>query len=388
VIPLPHPVFQVITQGALPVALLLALTVNRNLLIRPNLFLGIFTVLATLSVMMSIRLVSFGTAYRGFRLIGFVAVLWLLTPWWRDRGLVLVRSQLIVLSCILVSLVLGFAISPSKAFSLNYGSARLDGAIWPLPATAVGHYMAELTGLIIILWACGAVRRKPALLLIGLGLFGLIASHTRTALIGLLIGLLVAGLSLFMSNRRVRQAFLVVIVVALTVLLPLSPLVSSWLIRGQSSEAIGSLSGRTSYWHMVLSEPRPETNKLLGSGMTNDSVQNGVPGENGLPIDSSWIATYQNQGVVGCVLLGLSFLILVLLALRRPPGVTRALALFLIAYSVFSSFTETGAGEATPHLLDVTLAASLLVPRARLVAASARLRFDREARFATSQLTP
>ena len=380
VLPLPHKVAQLITQGALPAAFVLALTINRKLIIRPNWFLGLYTLLATTSLMMSVRFVGLGTTYRGIRLVAFVAVLWLLTPWWRDRGLVLLRSQLLVLSLVLASLVIGFIVAPGKAFSLNYSSARLDGVIWPLPATAVGHYMAELTGLTILLWACGTIRRRPALVLIGLGIVGLIGSHTRTAMVGLAMGLLIAGLSLFSSKRRVRRGFAVSLLVILTIVLPLSPLISSWLIRGQDTQALTTLSGRTSYWQLVLSEPRPETNKILGSGMTNDAVMNQGPGKDGLPIDSSWIATYQNQGLVGCVLDGLMFLILISAALLRPRGLTRALALFLIVYSLFSSFTETGIGEASPHLLDLTLAASLLVPRARSIGGPLALGFSR--RFA------
>jgi hypothetical protein len=225
--------------------------------------------------------------------------------------------------------------------------------------------MAELTGLIILLWACGMMRRKTALMGIGLGFVALIASHTRTALVAMLVGLLVAGLSLFVSNRGVRRAFAISLVVIVVIVLPLSPLISTWLARGQNADALTHLSGRTSYWGLVLSESRPETNKIFGSGMTDDAVINQGPGENGLPIDSSWLATYQNQGVVGCILIGLMLLILVIQAVLRPRGPTRALAIFLIVYTLVGSYTSTGVGEASPLLLDLTLAASLLVPRAR-----------------------
>jgi PST family polysaccharide transporter len=345
------------------VAFVLALTINRRVAIRPNWFLGLYSLLAVISLMMSVRLVSLGTAYRGFRLLLFVVVLWLLTPWWRDRGLVLLRSQLFILSTILASLVIGAAVAPRRAFSQNFGSNRLSGVLWPMTATGVGHYMAELTGLTILLWACGMIRRKPALLVIGFGLGALIGSHTRTALVGLLLSLIVAGLSLYLSNRRVRRAFAISLVVIVTIVVPLSPVISSWLVRGQSFQALHELSGRTAVWPLVLSAPRPETNKILGSGITNDAVMN-QPGANGLPIDSSWISTYQNQGIVGWVLEGLMFLVLILTAVLRPRGPTRALALFLIVYCLFSSYTESGMGEASSYLLDLTLAASLLVPRA------------------------
>ena len=45
VVPIPHRIGQVITQGALPVALIVALTVNRRVIVRPNVFLCLVTLL-------------------------------------------------------------------------------------------------------------------------------------------------------------------------------------------------------------------------------------------------------------------------------------------------------------------------------------------------------
>ena len=87
---------------------------------------------------------------------------------------------------------------------------------------------------------------------------------------------------------------------------------------------------------------------------------------NGLPIDSSWISIYQDQGIVGDVLMGLVFLLLLLTALCRTRGPTRALALFLIVYCLIAGITESGLGGVSPYLLDLSVAASLLTfPSAR-----------------------
>jgi hypothetical protein len=39
-------------------------------------------------------------------------------------------------------------------------------------------------------------------------------------------------------------------------------------------------------------------------------------------------------------------------------------ALFLLVYCLIASFTETGLGQASTYMLDLTIAASLLVPAA------------------------
>ncbi|MEU2861676.1 O-antigen ligase domain-containing protein, partial [Streptomyces mirabilis] len=47
-------------------------------------------------------------------------------------------------------------------------------------------------------------------------------------------------------------------------------------------------------------------------------------------------------------------------ALLRPPSLQRACAIFLISYCAIASYTEAGLGDASPYLLHLALAASLL----------------------------
>jgi hypothetical protein len=50
-----------------------------------------------------------------------------------------------------------------------------------------------------------------------------------------------------------------------------------------------------------------------------------------------------------------------MMAATRPRGPARAIALFLLVYCLIASFTETGLGAASTYLLDLTIAASVLV---------------------------
>jgi O-antigen ligase len=361
-LPIPHRVAQLMTQGALFIALVLALTINPRMRIRPSWFLGLYTLLAITSLMMSVRLIGLGTAFRSFRLIGFLIVLWLLTPWWGRRDLLVLRTQIRCLLVIVGSVVLGLLVSPGHALA----EGRLVGALWPIPAPQVAHYAAELAGLTIVLWSCRLIAPRRALIVTVPAFLVLVLSHTRTGLVAMAVGLLVAGISLFLSRRRVRKTFataLIVVVIAI----PASPLLASWLARGESGQQISQLTGRTKAWSAVLSTPRPATNLLLGDGLSNDSVVNSSnPSMNGLPIDSSWISIYQDQGIVGEVLVGGMLLLLLLTALTRARGPTRALALFLIVYCLIAGTDESGLGGASQYLLDLTVAASLLrFPSAR-----------------------
>jgi len=86
ILPLPHGLAQMISQGSLIVAFVLALLANRKLVLRPNLFLMLLTTLAAVSFIVSLHSEFIaGSVYRGVRLLGFVSVLWLLSPWWGRR---------------------------------------------------------------------------------------------------------------------------------------------------------------------------------------------------------------------------------------------------------------------------------------------------------------
>ena len=227
--------------------------------------------------------------------------------------------------------------------------------MWPIQPTQVAHYSAVLVGVTVVLWFAGDLRTRWTAF-VAVGAFGaLLLTHSRIALVSMLAGILVGGLSLFLSRQRVRRAFLVAILVAGIGALSFSPLITGWFARGENAQSLSNLSGRTNAWSAVLAQPRTEVNTLLGYGMSND-------GSNGLSIDSSWLATYQDQGLVGDVLVGLVLLSLLITALISPRGPGRAVALFLIVYCVVESFTQTGLGEPSDNTLDLAVAMSLLMP--------------------------
>ncbi len=111
----------------------------------------------------------------------------------------------------------------------------------------------------------------------------------------------------------------------------------------------------------MLAVHRPTTNVIFGNGLSNDTVNGSSnPSLNGLSIDSSWLSIYQDQGIVGDLLVGAIFVLLLLTALCRARGPTRALALFLIVYCLIAGINETGLGDPSPYLLDLAVAASLV----------------------------
>jgi hypothetical protein len=347
---LPSSLSKVITQGALPLAIVLALSVNRKLIVRPNVFLCLVTLLVTEPLVTTLLPQYIGTVYRTFRFAEFAVALWLLSPWWGRRDMLLLRCHLRALLVVLASVVLGILVSPGRAL----GGGRLAGVIWYIPPPQVAHYAAVTFGLVVVLWLCGRVRGRPALLLIVATGAILILTHTRTALVGMVAGLLVAGLSLIVARARVRRLFAAIGALTAIAIMTASGFIATWLARGEGGKQLTDLTGRTLVWGSLLAVPRDRFQEIFGFGLSNDSF-------NGLSIDSNWLASYQEQGLFGVVICAAILLFLLGAAYFTPRGARRALALFLITYCLVASFTEVGFTNPTPYLLELTVAASLIV---------------------------
>jgi hypothetical protein len=351
VLPIPGTVGKGIAQATLPVALLVALTINRKAIVRPNVFLCLVSLLVVGTILTAIAPQTFGTLYRTARQAGFVAGLWLLTPWWGRRDLLLVRCYLVSLWAMLGLVLLGLFVSPHRARA----NGRLGGAIWPAQPTQVAHFAAVGVGLVVVLWFCGYMRSRTTLIAVVVGIFILLLTHTRTALAALIASLVVAGLSLLVAKSRVRRLFVTGAAFAAVAVTTFSAAITTWLARGQSTQGLDNLTGRTEVWGPLLSFHRDKFQEIFGFGLSNASF-------NGFPIDSNWLSSYEQQGLFGVVICAIILLFLIVTAYFQPRGVRRALALFLIAYCLVASFTEDGFTDVSPYLLDLTVAASLLVP--------------------------
>lgn len=351
VVPIPHRIGQVITQGALPLALIVALTVNRRVMVRPNVFLCLVTLLALEALVTTFEGGTLGTAYRTFRLAEFVITLWLLSPWWGRRDLLLVRSHLVCYSVLLGSVFLGLLVSPTAARN----SGRLIDVLWPVPATEVAHYAAIMIGLIVVLWLCGLVRGRVTLGIVVVAGAILFLSHTRTAVVAMVAGILVAGVSLLTTKGRARKFFAVASVVASITVIAAGSALVAWYARGQDTQELTSLSGRTDFWAMVLHLQRNKFQEIFGLNLSSGAI-------NGLPIDNNWLDSYMKQGLFGVIVCATMMLFLIVTAFFRPPSTERALAFFLLTYALVASYTQVGFTDATTYLLEVTLAASLLAP--------------------------
>lgn len=356
ILPMPHAFSQVLAQGSLLAALVLALLVNPRVVIRPSLFLLLVSLMAFVAFIVSIHSAFFvGSTYRATRLVAFVLCLWLLTPWWGRRDMMLLRVHLWCLGAAVASVVVGAALAPGKAFG-NEG--RLSGVLWSMPAPQVAHYAALVLGVSAILWMCRVIAGRPALVAAIVCTAVLIGTHTRTALLGLILALAVASASLFLGRARVRHTSVTTLFVGLLGGAVFAHQIVSWAARGQSAQDAAQLTGRTVVWTALFQTRRALPNEIFGNGLSNKSF-------NGLAIDSNWVASYLDLGWIGVTIQVLFLLTLLAMAATHVRGARRAVALFMTVYCIVASFTETGTGDASTYLLDLVVAASLLVSEPR-----------------------
>jgi hypothetical protein len=352
IIPLPRSLIQMVTMGALVAAFALALAVNARLRIRASAYVLLLTLLLVASVISSAHLESgFGALFRCFRLALFVGTLWLLSRWW-DGGLTFVRSHIRMYFAVLGSVAAGLAVSPGAALPDLYGG-RLVGALWPLTPPQIGQYAAVIIGLTVLLLLGRRTDRVSAAVVIVPSLVLLALTHTRTATLGLLLGLVLAIGSLILTSAAARRFFTWSVLIATVSAVGFASALQAWFLRGQSKENFSSLTGRAKVWDALLAAPRSTSEQLFGVGLGDKSF-------GGLPIDNSWLAVYNEQGLIGVTLVAAIIIVLGGVALLRPPSLQRACAIFLISYCAIASYTEAGLGDASPYLLHLALAASLL----------------------------
>lgn len=352
IIPLPRSLIQMVTMGALVAAFALALAVNLRLRLRAGAFVFLLTLLLVLSVISSANLESgFGALFRCGRLALFVGTLWLLSRWW-DGGLTFVRHHIRMYFAVLGSVAAGLVVSPGAAMPELYGG-RLVGALWPLTPPQIGQYAAVIIGLTVLLLLGRRTDRAGAAVVIVPSLALLVLTHTRTATLGLLVGLALAIGSLILTSAAARRFFVWAVLCATVAVVALSSALQAWFLRGQSQENFSNLTGRAKVWDALLAAPRTTSEQLFGMGLGDKSF-------GGLPIDNSWLAVYQEQGLIGVALVAAIIIVLAGVALLRPPSLSRACAIFLISYCAIASYTEAGLGDASPYLLHLAVAASLL----------------------------
>lgn len=349
VIAIPKRFEQLGTAIALGLAALLALAINRRLRVRDGGFIGLYLLLAAVALVPVLGgWAGLGSLFRTGRFVLALLLVLLLSPYWqRDRD-VLLEAHLDVYKVLLI--VTGLGLVTGMGFN---PLGRLWTQIPAMEPPQLGQVAGMTAGICLLLLVGRVVPARRAAVWTFVSLTFLMLSYTRTAMLALLVGLLLAMLSMLSTSRRARAMLSVLFLALPLIVLLAGPLADTWFRRGQDEAMFSTLTGRTRAWDLVYAFPRDTRTDLFGIGLTDKSIE-------GLSIDSGFLAVYHEEGRIGVAVVVFLLVALVGTTVFAPPGPRRSIALFLVTYCIMASYTETGIGDMSSYILSLIVAASLV----------------------------
>jgi O-antigen ligase len=271
----------------------------------------------------------------------------------RDPAAVL-RTHLWAHGAIAACLLAGGILAPGLAF--HPGTRRLVGLLPPMHPSQVGAVAAVTLGLASLALVVDRLSRRLGLLAIAVSMTVLIQSRSRTAVLGALLGLLVALTALAFRRRRARKLLAALVGLTAVAWLVAAPLFVSWFARGQSHAQLQGFSGRRSTWIAMLEERPSGLTEWLGIGLSDKRYK-------GKPIDGGWMAAYWEQGLLGVGIVAALVLVAAWQAIGNRDDLLRAAALFLVVFVTLSANSETGISNISLYFLSLLLAGLLAAAR-------------------------
>lgn len=273
----------------------------------------------------------------------------------------LIRAHLVAHAVLAATVVLSVAYAPSQAWrplsSLGAGF-RLQGVIIPMLPPRVGEVGALIFGLALVALFARKLRFLPASVLIGAGLVLVALSRTRTSAAAIAFGLVLALLLTRRTwfGRLLTLGVPVLVWIAFLVVHPLQ----AWLLRGQGTRQISSLSGRTTSWQAVLDEKVDLQTMIIGHGLGNKRVllRRGEGDIDVMAIDNSWLGLYWETGLMAVVIVAVAMVVAWISVLRAPTPYVKASGALLLGYVSAASLNESGLSDLSSMTLHLLVAAA------------------------------
>lgn len=269
---------------------------------------------------------------------------------------VLIRS----LSTSMCAIGAVLAVSGASTYLSGGGPALTAGRLAPTLLTVSPNQLALLFGLPILVLMWRITQGRVAVWHIGLlmvlgGLTWLTGS--RTGLLGLAMGVVFL---LLLAPRVHVGAFITVLVGVPAVLFvaTFTAVLSGYFGRG-GTENLTTLNSRTVAWQAAFSADRDFFSHWFGGGLSIKTVTVEGAYWDAQVLDSTWVSTFVQAGVLGLLLLGL-WSVSTLWWAGRDRTPYRRLWLALAAYAVLRSALETGLLD-TYVLFVVMLVPALMV---------------------------
>jgi hypothetical protein len=299
------------------------------------------------------------------RLLRMLVGLLMLFLLWRpliQRPERLIRAHLVAHVLLGLTVVLSVVYRPSEAWrplsSLGTGF-RLQGVIIPMLPPRVGEVGAIMVGLALIAVLARRLPVLPAGAVIATGTILVALSRTRTAAAAVAFGLVLA---LFLTRKTWFGRMLTLFIPGLVGVFFLSiPSLNTWLLRGQSTKMISSLSGRTTSWQYVVDEHVSLQTAIIGHGLGNKRVllTRGEGNIDVMAIDNSWLSLYWETGLLAVTIVSIAMIVAWVSVLRAPTPYVRACGAMLMGYVTAASLNETGLSDLSSMTLHLLVAAAV-----------------------------
>jgi O-antigen ligase len=274
----------------------------------------------------------------------------------------LIRAHLVAHLLLAFTVVLSVIWRPSVAWRplSSFGTGyRLQGVLIPMLPPRVGEVGAILLGLAIIALLSRKLSFLPASALIGLGVVLVALSRTRTAAAAVAFGLVLA---LLLTRKTWFGRLVSISVPGLMGLAFLAiPSLHTWLLRGQGTKQISSLSGRTTSWRYVIDEHVSLQTAIIGHGLGNKRVllTRGEGDIDVMAIDNSWLSLYWETGLFAVTIVGIALIVAWISVLRAPTPYVKASGALLLGYVSVASLNESGLSDLSSMTLHLLVAAAV-----------------------------
>jgi O-antigen ligase len=264
----------------------------------------------------------------------------------------------VLVHAVLLAAVAGLILSPASAVVPIAGAdptPRLRG-IFPVIAPDLLGFMAVI-GLLYLAARVGpswTLRPGVRVGLAAVYVVVLLLTRARVSLVLLLIGLIV--LVVQDARRRTRLGLLLPLVgvAAVCVLSLYAGQITTFVSRGESSQALSTLTGRTVTWHQA--QQAWAEKPLTGYGFYAGHRLGALASLEAQNLDSMWIETLLDVGLIGAVPLA-GLVIAGAFALgRRRRAPSRQLAVAIYATALASSFVNPSLQQANyPMIVFATV---------------------------------
>jgi hypothetical protein len=230
----------------------------------------------------------------------------------------------------------------------NLESGRLSGGFPPLHPNELASMAAVVA--IYCFWKIIIGNDKLThVISMLLALLCLYAAGSRTAMAALAVSSLL--LLAHMRALRPRTLLILLLVVPGALWLLLSKnLLFSLLYRNQGTDELVTLSNRTIAWHAALSPQESQWHQWLGHGLARKIIEVSGQWWRYQVLDSSWISTLVQGGIIGLVLC----VVWILHSLRRvshAEPLLRGLFRAVILYFALRGLLESGLFDASVSFL-------------------------------------